>query len=63
MSKKLFFVFAFVIFAFLFFNIKYYEFEVSEKDMDSSLIGLTIDGSSTTNFPDRDSGYAIESIL
>ena len=50
------------IFLFIFLNIRYYEFEISEKDIDSSLIGLTINGSSTTNFPNKESGYAFDSI-
>ena len=62
MSKKLLFIFVFIVFSLVLLHIKYYEFEVSEKDIDSSLIGLTINGSSTTNFPNKDSGYAIDSI-
>ena len=62
MSKKLLFLFAFFTFVFVFRNIRYYEFGASEKDIDSSLIGLTIDGSSTNTFPIKDSGYAIDSI-
>ena len=43
-------------------NSKYYEFEVSEKYIDSSLIGLTINGSNTNTFPSKTSGYAIDNI-
>ena len=62
MSKKLLFIFVFIVFSLVLLHIKYYEFELSEMDIDSSLIGLTINGSSTTNFPNKDSGYAIDSI-
>ena len=62
MSKKLLFLFVFIVFSFVLLNIKYYEFELSEKDIDSSLIGLTIDGSSVTTFPSNTSGYAIDDI-
>ena len=62
MSKKLLFIFVFIVFSLVLLHIKYYEFEVSEKDIDSSLIGLTINGSSTTNFPNKESGYAFDSI-
>ena len=62
MSKKLLFIFVFIVFSLVLLHIKYYEFEVSEKAIDSSLIGLTINGSSTTNFPNKDSRYAVDSI-
>ena len=62
LRKNIVFLFVFIVFSLVLLNIKYYEFEVSEKDIDSSLIGLTINGSSTTNFPNKDSGYAIDSI-
>ena len=60
---KKYLVYLSAIFLFIFLNIEYYEFEVSEKAIDSSLIGLTINGSSTNTFPNKDSRYAIDSIL
>ena len=63
MSKKLLFLFVFIVFSFVLLNIEYYEFELSEKDIDSSLIGLTINGSSTNTFPNKDSGLTVDSIV
>ena len=59
---KKYLVFLSTIFIFFLLNLKYYEFELGEKDIDSSLIGVTIDGSSVTTFPSNTSGYAIDDI-
>ena len=61
MSKKL--LFLFVFFTFVFIHINYFEININSNDyQENSLIGLTIDGSSTNTFPNKDSGYAIDFI-
>ena len=46
------------------FNISFSELKESKlNDEMNSVIGLTIDGSSTTTFPTKDSGLAIGSII
>ena len=60
MGKKVYFLLLFV--SFLLFQLNYFELEVSSNDINSSLIGLTIDGSVTNTFPNIDSGLSIGSI-
>ena len=61
MSKKLLLFFVYCLFFLL--QLNYFDFEISEKDIDSSLIGLTINGVSTTTFPNKESDLAIGQIL
>ena len=62
MSKKLLILFVFHV-VFLM-SIHFYELKTNEIDIQkNTIIGITINGSSTTNFPSKDSGLAIDSIL
>ena len=61
MLKKISFLgLIFIIMFFFFFSF----FKIEKMyNYSESMIALTINGSSTTNFPNKDSGYAIDSIL
>ena len=65
LRKNMILILIFLVFVFVLWNVKYYELKVTESDyaVNSSMIGLTINGSSTTTFPNKESGLAIGSIV
>ena len=63
LRKTMFVCYVLLLFTFLL-NTRYFEMEVRETDYDvnSTFVALTINGSPTTTFPNKESGYAISSI-
>ena len=61
MLKKKYFIFLIFVIIFLL-NFSFFEIEKMFANQEESLIGLMVNGSNMTNFPNKDSGYAIDSI-